>query len=100
MFDPPWRALPAALEPSMMYAFCCLLATALAFRGPASQVAPARAAPLLRGAVEDHVTRRAEDLLMAIVKDKTALGTDIKRNNQRTGGSAVLEGVTDRKSVV
>ena len=76
-----------------MYAFC-LLATAVAFRGPASQVAPARAAPLLRGAVEDHVTQRAEDLLMAIVKDKTALGNDIKRNNQRTGGSAVLEGVT------
>ena len=77
-----------------MYAFCCLLATAVAFRGPASPVAPARAAPLLRGAVEDHVTQRAEDLLMAIVKDKTALGNDIKRNNQRTGGSAVLEGVT------
>ena len=90
----------AAIQSESMYAFCCpalrgammycLLATALAFRGPASQVAPARAAPLLRGAVEDHVTQRAEDLLMAIVKDKTALGNDIKRNNQRTGGSLSL----------
>jgi len=50
--------------------------------------------PLRATTAESFVSERAPALLVDIVKHRTELGTTMKRQNARTGGSAVVEDVT------